>query len=56
MSWKPVTQPAVDALPVLSTKKASLQVLVEKEKQGGPVVGKHFKLFYLVKPICFSRT
>ena len=39
MSWKPVTQPAADSLPVLSNKKALLQLLVEKEKQTGPVVG-----------------
>ena len=39
MSWKPVTQPAADSLPVFSSKKASLQFLVEKEKQIGPVVG-----------------
>ena len=39
MSWKPITQPAADSLPVISSKKASLQLLVEKEKQMGPVVG-----------------
>ena len=44
MSWKPITQPAADSQPsssnaVLSSEKASLQLLVEKEKQIGPVVG-----------------
>ena len=45
MSWKPVTQPAADCQPsssntvVFSSRKASLQDLVEKEKQNGPVIG-----------------